>query len=133
MAYSAGYGYPIHRDCASFSNGFCMLSGVAVDPNGAACPRFTPTRKAKTLQTQSSYPEAGRFPQTHQTRRGQGLKIYGRGGRGGGMGTGTGMGRASGMTIRSLEREALIQRLEELEEQLKGVRGRLEKLRQGKR
>lgn len=49
------------------------------------------------------------------------------------MGTGTGMGRASGMTIRSLEREALIQRLEELEEQLKGVRGRLEKLRQGKR
>ena len=49
------------------------------------------------------------------------------------MGTGTGMGRTSGMTIRSLEREALIQRLEELEKRLEGVRGRLERLRRGKR
>jgi hypothetical protein len=64
---------------------------------------------------------------------GQGLKIYGRGGRGIRMGTGTGMGRASSMTIRSLEREALTLRLEELEKRLEGVRGRLEGLRRGKR
>ena len=131
MAYSTGYGHPIHRDCASFSNGFCTLSGVVVDPNGAACPRFTPKRKTKTLQTQSSHPEAGRFPQMHQTRMEQGLTIGRRGGRGGGMRTGTGMGRVRGMTSREQERKALTQRLEELEDQLKGVRGRLEKLRQG--
>jgi len=62
---------------------------------------------------------------------GQGLTIGRRGGRGGGMGTGTGMGRVRGMTSREQERKALTQRLEELEDQLKGVRGRLEKLRQG--
>lgn len=49
------------------------------------------------------------------------------------MGTGTGMGEASGMTIRSLERETLTKRLEELEKRLEGVRGRLEKLRRMKR
>jgi hypothetical protein len=133
MAYSAGYGYPIHGECASFRNGFCTLSGVAVDPNGAACTRFTPKRKTKTLQTQSSRPGARRFPQTHQTRVRQGLKIYGRSGSGIGMGTGTGMGRVRGMTSREQEREALTQRLEELEKRLEGVRGRLERLRRGKR
>lgn len=133
MAYSVGYGYPIHGDCASFRNGFCMVSGVAVDPNGVACPRFTLKRKMKTLQTQSSHLGAKRFPQTHQTWTRQGLKIYRRGGHGIGLGTGTGMGEASGMTIRSLEREVLTQRLEELEKRLEGVRWRLDRLRRGKR
>jgi hypothetical protein len=133
MDYSAGYGYPIHGDCASFRNGFCMLSGVAADPNGAACPRFTPKRKMKTLQIQSSHPVARRFPQTHQTRMGQGLKINGRGVHGIGMGTGTGMGRTSSMTIRNQEREALTQRLKELNKRLEAVRERLERLRRGKR
>ena len=47
------------------------------------------------------------------------------------MGTGTGMSRVRGMTSREQERKALTQRLEELKEQMKGVRRRLEKLRQG--
>lgn len=33
---------PTHRECANFSNGFCKLYGVSVDPNGPACPNFTP-------------------------------------------------------------------------------------------
>jgi len=33
---------PIHRNCANFSNGICMLTGMPVDPEGAACPNFTP-------------------------------------------------------------------------------------------
>ena len=78
MGIAARYGHPIHGDCANFRNGFCKLKSIAVDPNGAACPEFTPKRKMKTLQPQS-------------------------------------------------------QRLEELEKQLEGVRGRLERLRGGKR
>jgi len=38
---SSAYGAR-HRDCANFSNGICLLTGVAVDPEGPACPRFMP-------------------------------------------------------------------------------------------
>lgn len=34
--------HPTHKDCVNFKDGFCLLRGVAVDPNGTACPSFTP-------------------------------------------------------------------------------------------
>lgn len=42
MGYSTQPIFPTHSDCANFRNGMCMLNGVAVDSNGAACPNFTP-------------------------------------------------------------------------------------------
>ncbi|RLI05368.1 hypothetical protein DRO24_05945 [Candidatus Bathyarchaeota archaeon] len=34
--------YPTHRECANFRDGRCLLLGIEVDPNGPACPNFTP-------------------------------------------------------------------------------------------
>jgi len=34
--------YPTHGECANFRDGRCLLLGVEVDPNGPACPNFTP-------------------------------------------------------------------------------------------
>ena len=34
--------FPIHKECRNFRNGFCMALGIPVNPNGSACPMFTP-------------------------------------------------------------------------------------------
>ncbi len=34
--------YPKHKDCAMFKDGKCTRFGVEVDPEGPACPMFTP-------------------------------------------------------------------------------------------
>lgn len=39
---SPSYPRPTHKDCANFKDGICTLDNIAVDPNGATCPRFTP-------------------------------------------------------------------------------------------
>lgn len=58
MEYSTQPSFPAHRDCANFRNGFCTLNGVAVNPNGAACPRFTPKSVMATPQVTRAYPGA---------------------------------------------------------------------------
>lgn len=157
MAFSAGYGHPVHGDCVYFKDGVCTLSGVAVDQDGSACPRFTPKSASKAIQPESALPRAGQPVQVYPTRMGQGRGRGGRsggtgggegmrGGRGlgggGGLGGGRGMRRADSMamyppsmqlrppysTDRAQERDVLAQRIEELEEQLKDVRRRLEEL-----
>ena len=47
--------FPIHKDCANFRNGFCTLNGVAVDSNGAACPKFTAKSITATHQAVKAY------------------------------------------------------------------------------
>jgi len=47
MQYPTNFGSHTHKECANFNNGFCTLSGAIVDPNGPACPNFTP----KTITT----------------------------------------------------------------------------------
>lgn len=151
MAFSAGYGHPVHGDCVYFKDGLCTLSGVAVDPSGSGCPRFTPKSASKAIQPESALPRARHPAQVYPTRMGQGR---GRGGRSGGTGGGEGirggrgLGGGGGMrradstamyppsmqlrppysTARAQERDVLAQRIEELEEQLKDVRRRLEEL-----
>jgi hypothetical protein len=58
MEYSTQPGFPAHRDCANFRNGLCTLNGVAVNPNGTACPRFTPKSVMATPQAVRAYPGA---------------------------------------------------------------------------
>ena len=145
MAFSAGYGHPVHGDCVYFKDGLCTLSGVAVDPSGSGCPRFTPKSASKAIQPESAFPWDGQPVQVYPTRMGQGRE---RGGRSGGTGGGEGMRGGRGIrradstamyppsmqltppfsTARAQERDVLAQRIEELEEQLKDVRRRLEEL-----
>ena len=47
---------PAHGDCANFRNGFCTLYGTAVDPNGPACPNFTPRGSVPAAQTPTQPP-----------------------------------------------------------------------------
>jgi len=42
--------FPTHKDCTNFRNGFCALHGIPVNPDGAACPRFT-NKSATPLMT----------------------------------------------------------------------------------
>ena len=51
-------GFPIHQDCANFRNGLCTLNCVAVNPDGAACPRFTPRSIMATPQAVRANPGA---------------------------------------------------------------------------
>jgi len=94
MAYSTEYRYPVHRYCVNFQNGLCTLSGVAVDPNGAACPRFTPRSTTKTLRSVSALPEARRPSQMYPSQMGQGRPFDRT--MGGGRGLGGGRGMSSG-------------------------------------
>ncbi len=143
MVYSTEHGYLVHRDCDYFNNGFCTLSGVAVDPYSSACPRFTPKSTTKTIQAEAAYPNDRRSYPVYTLQMGQGRHLDRRGGRGRGRGGGLGMGRVRGMMVypyhtpmqlqpynssgRAQEEEALKRQLEELEKQLKEVRGKLEK------
>ena len=47
---------PTHGRCANFRDGFCALYGTAVDPNGPACPRFTPKSPTPIPQSQPMRP-----------------------------------------------------------------------------
>jgi len=62
MGRSTNFGFHTHKECASFSSGFCIMSGIVVDPNGTACPNFTPKRMITTPHS------ARAFPQAQQTR-----------------------------------------------------------------
>jgi hypothetical protein len=53
-------GFPTHQDCANFRNGLCTLNGIAVNPNGAACPKFTPRSITATPQAVRAHPGARR-------------------------------------------------------------------------
>ena len=117
-----------------------MLTGIEVDPDGPACPNFTPKTMAETSRpVKPSYGEGQPYI---------GLG-HGRGGFSGGQGAGRGMGRRRGMsmasgagtypirtplqpptaTTREQEIEALKKQLEETERQLVEVKRRLEELR----
>jgi len=69
MEYSTQHGFPVHQDCANFRDGICKLNGVAVNPNGVACPNFTPKSKMATPQTVKAYPRSrqAHLPQTIQS------------------------------------------------------------------
>jgi len=56
MSYLKRSGFSIHGNCVNFSNGFCTLSNVAVDPNGIACPNFIPKSITPRPQIRYSYP-----------------------------------------------------------------------------
>ena len=142
MVYSTEHRYPSHGDCSNFFNGICRLNGAPLDPNGPACPRFTPKSTTKTIQVEAAYPGARRSYQMHPMM-GQAQPLGRRSGRGRDMRDST--GRIKGMmaypyrppkhqqtpstTVRAQEKEALTQQLEELEKQLNEVRRKLEKLR----
>ena len=116
--------FPFHRDCVNFRNGLCTLIGTNVDPNGCACPNFTPKSSAETLQTAKAYKGTTQPYQPHLPQTEYGLPILhvyptwigyeqgymqdtgflfmsggrrgGGGGRGGGSGGGRGRGRMGG-------------------------------------
>ena len=56
--------FPTHKDCANFMGGFCILYGLSVDPNGAACLRF----KAKNTQlmTKPQFGNASSFMRKYE-------------------------------------------------------------------
>ncbi|MCD6408770.1 MAG: hypothetical protein J7L98_00290 [Candidatus Verstraetearchaeota archaeon] len=43
---------PIHKECAFYSDGVCLLHGVRVDPEGQACPHFKPREETVAATTQ---------------------------------------------------------------------------------
>lgn len=97
-------GFPTHKQCVNFNNGFCMAYGIAVNSDDPACPNFTPKTteqmqpipRTSPILYQSAVPPmqpAGNFPQFPQTS-GR-MNRYGMSGRGGGRGGG-GAGRGGG-------------------------------------
>lgn len=57
--------FPTHRECAHFSNGFCTLNSVPVDPDGTACPNFTPEKTTQPLQVVKAHQQLWLLPQSH--------------------------------------------------------------------
>ncbi len=51
-----------HKECAHFSDGFCTLNGVTVDPEQLACPNFTPKGTMTTPQAAKAYQQQGQLP-----------------------------------------------------------------------
>lgn len=107
-------GFPTHKYCANFKNGFCMAYRIAVNPDEPACPNFTPktTEPTQTILRTPFAPYSQAVPPPPQItanlsqlpprswRRNR-YRIAGRGGRGrmgGGGRGGGGRGRMGGFT-----------------------------------
>lgn len=95
-------GFPTHKQCANFKNGFCITYGIAVNPDEIACPNFVPKTTEQTqpvpgtspILYQSAVPPmqpTGNFSQFPQI--GGRMNWYGMSGRGGGGRGGGGAGR----------------------------------------
>jgi len=52
-----------HKECAHFSNGFCVMNGVAVGPDQPACPNFTPKGMMSAPQMAKAYHQSGQLLQ----------------------------------------------------------------------
>jgi hypothetical protein len=86
----------IHKNCIHYKDGFCTLNQFSVDPDGTACPRFTPNHVMKpdknegtslgSMQPNQLYPHQrgqGYSPGRRSTRPGlSGKRRMQRGGRG---------------------------------------------------
>lgn len=44
----SGTGFPTHKHCAHFKNGFCIGYRITVNPDEPACPNFTPKTTEQT-------------------------------------------------------------------------------------
>ena len=51
--------FPTHKDCRNFRDGVCVLLGVQVNPDGPACPKFTPKDLTLPLYKPSRGVESG--------------------------------------------------------------------------
>ena len=98
-------GFPTHKQCANFNNGFCLIHGIAVNPDDPACPNFTPniTEQSQVNPIHSPFPYPSAAPQlpvagnsTPFLPRGGRMHVYGMSGRGGGQGRMGGAGRGGG-------------------------------------
>jgi hypothetical protein len=118
MSYSKQSKFSIHSNCVNFRNGLCSLTGAPVDPDGNACPNYTPKSLAETPHTTkvitgAIQPYEPRLPQAghdspipiadtpwvdygNSTMQGAGLLFMSSGRRGRGGGGGRGRGRMGG-------------------------------------
>jgi hypothetical protein len=76
MSYSKQHEFPTHGGCANFRSGFCTLKRVAVNPDGAACPDFTPKCIMATPQAVKAYSRAGQPSQPYSPHITQGYPLY---------------------------------------------------------
>ena len=52
-----------HKECAHFSDGFCVMNRVRVGPDQPACPNFTPKSMMTTPQMARTYHQPGQLLQ----------------------------------------------------------------------
>ena len=65
-----GDALPLHKDCANFSNGFCLLHKIPVDPDEPACADFFPKEAPQIPQIPLVYPlRAGNRRRNRRRRR----------------------------------------------------------------
>jgi len=62
----------IHKNCIHYKDGFCTLNQISVDPDGAACPRFTPKHVTKTGKNEGASLGYMQPDQQHPSQEGQG-------------------------------------------------------------
>lgn len=55
MQYSKSPRLLTHEDCANFRNGFCLLHGATLDPNGPACPSFISKNPSRNSHTEAEF------------------------------------------------------------------------------
>ena len=136
----------IHKNCTHYKDGFCTLNQISVDPDSAACPRFTPKHVTKTGKNEGASMGSMHSNQQYSLLRGQG---YSPGRRSIGLGMGGkrrmqrgGRGRARKRmaagshnlniplpepTSPAQEKQNLTNQLEDLKKKLKDIKQRLEK------
>jgi len=137
----------IHKNCIHYKDGFCTLNQISVDPDSAACPRFTPKHVTKTgknegaslgyMQPNQQYPPQegqGYSPGRWSTGLGMsGKRRMQHGGRGGAIKRIAAGSYNLNMplpesTSPAQEKQNLTNQLEDLKKKLKDIKQRLEKL-----
>ena len=138
----------IHKNCTHYKDGFCTLNQISVDPEGTACPIFTPKHVTKTGKTDEVSPSSMQPNQQYPRQRGQSYSSsrpragFGMGGQGrmkhGRGGRGRNRMAADSFDLNILlpepiapeiaqEKQNLTNQLEDLEKKVKDIKQRLEK------
>ena len=137
----------VHKKCIHYTDGFCNLNQISVDPEGISCPRFTPKNVTKTGTIERASSSSTQPNQQYLGQRGQSFSP-GRARTGFGMG---GQRRMQGrrgrgrnrMTADSFnvnmplpepispeieqEKQKLTNQIEDLEKKVKDIKQRLKK------
>jgi len=65
----------LHKNCMHYKDGFCTLNQISVNPDGPACPKFTPEKVKRTGEDEGQFLSSLRSNQEYSSQSGHGYAL----------------------------------------------------------